>query len=89
MHTADGNLLIDQGTSAGTLTGSGAGQTQNIGKWQHLFNQARRLFHRALGDQLQIAGDVDMGGTIHLAGGLTVGIVVREHELQVGASEMK
>src|SRR5579875_326436 len=76
MHATNGNLFFNQTTTTRLLARSGTGQTQDVGEGQDLFNQARRLFHRAFSDQFQVAGDVDMCWAINLAGRLTVGIVV-------------
>ena len=81
MHATDSNLFFDQGTTTGFLARSRAGQTQDIGKGQYLFNQASGLFHRALSDQFQVAGDIDVGRTIDLTGRLTIRIVIGKHHL--------
>src|SRR5579875_136592 len=89
MHAANSDLLFDQRAAARLLARRRAGQAQDIGEGQHLFDQARGLLHRAFGDQFQIAGDVDMRRAIDLAGRLTVGIVVGEHHFQVRAPDME
>src|SRR5436309_8056521 len=38
MHTADGDFFLNQGTTAGLLTWSRAGETKNIGEGQHFFD---------------------------------------------------
>ena len=89
VHAANGDFFLNQSTPAGLLTGSRTGETKNIWEGQHFFDQACRLFHRTFSDQLQVAWNVDMRGAIDLAGWLTIGIVVREYHLQVGAPDME
>ncbi len=89
VHAADRYFFFDQRTTAGLLAGGRACQTQDIGEWQHLFDQACRLFHRPLSDQLQIAGDINMCRAIYLAGGLAIRIVVGEQHLQVGTTNVE
>ena len=89
VHTANSDFFLNQRATAGLLAWSRTGQAENKRERQHFFNQACGLFHRTFGDQFQVARDIDMRGAINLAGWLTVGIVVREHHLQVGAPNME
>ena len=89
VHSANSNFFFDQGPAAGLLTRGGTGQAEDIWEWQHLFYQARRLFHRTFRDQFQVARNVDMRGAIDLTGRLAVGVVVTEHHLQVGAPNVE
>src|SRR5207248_5903650 len=79
VHTTNSDFFFDQGSAASLLTWGGTGQAQDIWEGQHLFYQACSLFHRTFRDQFQVARNVDMRGTIDLAGRLAVGVVVTEH----------
>src|SRR5438270_9128306 len=89
MHSTDRDFLLDQRTTACFLARSWTRQAQDVGERQHFFDQACSLSHRTLGDQFEIAGDVDMRRAIYLAWWLAVGIVVRENHLKVGTSNME
>ena len=76
VHTADGDLFLDQSTPASFLARRRAGQTQDVWERQHFFDQARRLLHRAFGNQLQVARNIDVRWAVDLARRLAVGVVV-------------
>src|SRR5438045_3399289 len=89
MHAADGDFFFDECSTTGLLARSRAGEAEDIGEGQYFFDEACRFFHRTFGDQFEIAGDVDMGGTVYLAGWLAIGVVVREDHFEVGSTNME
>src|SRR5258708_4713220 len=75
VHAADSDLFFNQRPAARLLAGRRTGQAQDIGERQHFFDQACRFFHRTFGNEFKIARNIDVRGTVHLAWGLTIGIM--------------